>query len=305
MAEPKPSLLLPIVLIVVVIVAASIGGVYLYEKNHPKAVGSPYTVSIGSNVTVNYIGTLGSGAQAGRVFDTSLYSVAINNITYPKSLSFSYRGSEANYTPLPVAVGPNIPASGYTIGNLTFGAVVTGFWQGLIGMTVGQTRTIVIPPSLGYGSPNPSCFVTQPLTFTTPVLVTVSASDFGTVYPGVNATVGTQFSDPTYGWPDLVLSVNATALVVENLPSIGWAVPGLSWPQVVTAINATTITLTNELSSADAGTVGGTISSGSVCGATKFIVSGVNSTAGTYIEDFNEQVVGQTLDFTVTIVAKY
>lgn len=305
MAEPKPSLLLPVLLIVVVLVVAGVGGVFLYEKNHPKSAAGPWTVAIGSNVTVNYIGTLGSGAQAGRVFDTSIYSIATNNLSYPKALGFTFRGSAANYTPLPVAVGPNIPSSGYTIANLTFGGVVTGFWQGLIGLSVGQTRSVVIPPSLAYGSPNPSCFVTRPLTLGTPVLVTVAASDFGTYYPGVNATVGTHFADPTYGWTDLVLSVNATAVVVENLPTVGWTVPGISWPQVVTAVNTTTITITNQLTSANAGTVGGSARTGGACGATKFIVSGVNSTAGTYIEDFNAQVVGQTLDFTVTIVAKY
>ena len=305
MAEPKPSIVLPVILIAVVIVAAGVGVGLLYEKNHPKASAAAWTVSVGSNVTVNYIGSFGSGAQSGRVFDTSIYSVAVNNVSFPKSLEFSYRGSKANYTPLGVSVGPSIPASGYSIDNITFGSVVTGFWQGLIGLEVGQTKSISIPPSLGYGGANSSCFVTQPLTFTTPVLVAVPASSFTSLYPGVNASSGTHFTAPTYGWPAIVLSANSTAVVVENLPRVGWSVPGIEWPQVVTAVNASTITLRNMLTSTDAGTVLGHVSGSGVCGATQFIVSGVNSTAGTYIQDFNREVVGQTLVFSVTIVARY
>ena len=305
MAEPKPSIILPVLLIVAILVGAGVGIGLLYEANHPKSPSSPWTVSVGSNVTVNYIGAFGSGPQTGRVFDTSIYSVATSNASYPKSLEFSYRGSEANYTPLGVSVGPSVPGSGYTIDNITFGSVVTGFWQGLLGLEVGQTKVISFPPSLGYGSANPSCFVTRPLTFSTPVVVTLSSSAFSTQYPGVSATAGTNFPDPTYGWNDLVLSVNSTAIVVEMLPSVGWVVPGASWPIVVSAVNATTITLKNQLTFADVGLVLGHAPGSGVCGATEFIVSGLNLSAGTYVEDFNREVVGQTLTFTVTIVARY
>ncbi|HXY47277.1 MAG TPA: FKBP-type peptidyl-prolyl cis-trans isomerase [Thermoplasmata archaeon] len=305
MVEPKPSIVLPVILIAVVLVAAGVGTFLLYEKNHPKSSGAAWTVSVGSNVTVNYIGSFGSGAQKGRVFDTSIFLVAVNNASYPKSVEFSYRGSKANYTPLGVSVGPAVPTSGYSIDNITFGGVVTGFWQGLIGLEVGQTSTITIPPSLGYGLANSSCFVTKPLIFTIPVLISVPAGTFSSLYPGVNASSGTHFTAPTYGWPALVLSANSTAVVVENLPSVGWSVPSIQWPQVVTGLNTTTITLTNELTSADAGVVAGHVSGTGVCGATEFIVSGVNTTAGTYIQDFNREVVGQTLVFTVSIVARY
>ncbi len=305
MAERKPSILLPVILIVVVLVGAGVGGGFLYEFQHPKPTPAPWTVSIGSNVTVNYIGSFGSGPQEGKIFDTSIYAIATNNVTYPKALSFSYRGSEANYTPLGVSVGPNVPSSGYTIDNITFGGVVTGFWQGLLGLQVGQTRTVTFGASQGYGAANPSCFVTTPLFFTVPVLVAVTPSDFSTLYPGVNATGGTHFTDPTYGWPDIVLAVNSSAVVVEHLPSVGWTVPGASWPIVVTAVNATTIGVKNELAFGDVGNVAGTVTGSGVCGATTYIVSALNLSAGTYTQDFNRQVVGQSLTFTVTIVAKY
>jgi FKBP-type peptidyl-prolyl cis-trans isomerase 2 len=305
MADPKPSVLFPAILIAVVLVAAGVGVGLLYEYNHLKTPAAPYTVAIGSNVTVNYIGALGSSPEAGRVFDTSIYTVAINNQSYPKSLEFAYRGSEANYTPLGVSVGPNVPASGYTIDNITFGSVVTGFWQGLIGLQVGQTKTISFPYSLGYGPMNSACFATQPLTFTVPVLLSVTPSNFASSYPNVNVSAGIHFVDPTYGWTDMILTSNASAVVIENQPTVGWAVPGVSWPQVVTALNSTTITVTNQLTSANAGLFAGHVSGSGVCGETTFIVSAVSPANGTYTQNFNREVVGQTLNFTVTIVKSY
>jgi len=304
MAEPKPSLWIPAILIAAIVAGAGVGTYFLYEYNHPKSASGPWTVQIGSNVTVNYIGWFASGPQTGRVFDTSLYSVYLNNAGFPKSLEFEHGTSPANYTPIGFSVGPNVPPGGYTIDNMTFGSAVPGFWQGLIGLQVGQTGTFTFPPSAGYGSPNPSCFATQPLTFAVPVLLPVAAASFSTLYPGINATPGTHFDDPTYGWNALVLTVNATAVVVENLPPLGWTVPGLSWSQTVTAINATTITVTNHLSPVNAGTVLGRIP-GTVCGTSRYIVSAVNVSAGTYTQDFNSEVVGQSLTFAATIVAKY
>jgi len=309
MAEPRGAPIGLILLSVVVLVGAGVGTAFLYEYNHPNPGSPARTVQLGDNVTVNYIGMFGSGAQEGRVFDTSVYSVATNNLTYPKSLEFSFRGGVSQYTPLAVHVGPS---GSYTIGSLMFGTVVPGFWQGLLGLPVGRTQSITVPPSLGYGPVISSCLTTRPLSFTIAVLDPVAVADFSTAYPGVNATPGTQFADPAYGWTDLVLSTNATSVVVENLPSVGWSVPKSSWPVTVTTVTSTTITLTNQLTSANAGRVLGSSPSTTVCGSHKFIVSAVNSTAGTFTELYdqasppvNAEIQGQTLVFVVTVVAFY
>ena len=304
MAEPRPSLAQPIVLIEIVLVAAGVGGGLLFEYNHPKPIAPPRTVQVGDNVTVNYIGLFASGPQTGRTFDTSIYSVAVNNVSYPKSLEFSMRGSPGAYAPLPVYVGPSTPSGGYSLDGLTFSSVVTGFWQGLLGLPVNQTRTITFPASEGYGPTDPACLVVRPLTVEVPVLIAVPPQDFSTAYPGANATPGVEFPDPAYGWTDLVLSANATAVVVENLPSVGWAVPGSSWPEVVTAATTGTITVTNELTSANAGRVAGH-SATQVCSSSQYIVSSVDVQNGTYTEDFNHEVVGQSLTFVVTVYRIY
>jgi hypothetical protein len=311
MAEPQRSSIGLIVLVVVVIVVAGVGAGVLYEYNHVKAAAPPFTVALGDNVTVNYIGMFGSGPQAGRVFDTSFYAVAINNVSYPKSLEFAYRGSEAAYTPLPVHVGPS---GSYSLDGLTFGPVVTGFWQGLLGLPVNRTQSISVPPDLGYGPVISTCLATSPLAFTVPVLNPLTPTQFTTDYPGVSAAPGTEFTDPTYGWNDLVLAANTTSVVVENLASLGWSVPKSSWPIVVTGLNATTITLTNELSPANNGLELGHSSATSACGTTRFVITTVNLGNETFTklydfeasgETINAEIQGQTLVFLVTVVQNY
>ncbi|MGD0249765.1 MAG: FKBP-type peptidyl-prolyl cis-trans isomerase [Thermoplasmata archaeon] len=267
MAEPRPSRILPALFVMLIIIGAGVGVGLLYEHNHPKPAGAIRTVALGNNVTVNYIGRFGSGPQTGRVFDTSIYSVATNNVTYTKSLEFTFRGNKSNYSPLPVFVGPS---GSFTIGNLTFGTVVTGFWQGLLGLPVNHTAWITVPPNLGYGPVISNCSTVEPLKFTVPVLVAVTPAGFSQLYPGKSSSPGTTFPDPDFGWTDLVLSNNATAIVIENLPTLGWSVPTASWPILVTNLNSTLITLTNELSPSNAGLTLGTASS-TVCGTHRFI----------------------------------
>ncbi len=302
MAEPKPPRTLAIVLALVVIVAGIVGAGVAYYEAHKLGSPSQLTVQIGDNVTVNYIGVFGSSPQIGRVFDTSYYSVAWNNLSWPKAIGFQARGPDpSNFTPLPVAVGPNIPSGGYTVGNLTFSGVVTGFWQGLIGLPGNQTRYVTVPPSLGYGPQNASCLVSQPLTYTLPVTVALSTSAFSAQFPSVTPIAGGEFADPTYHWPVYVLTVNATSVVYENLPTIGWTASPQGWAVTVTNLSATTITLVNQLTPSNAGLVGGT-STSEVCSTSSFIVSQVNPATSTYVENFNEDVTGQTLIFVVSVV---
>jgi FKBP-type peptidyl-prolyl cis-trans isomerase 2 len=304
MAEPGPSRLLILILVVIALVGAGVGawGVHYYLE--PKGAPSILTVQLGDNATVNYIGSFGSGAELGRTFDTSIFSVYQNNVTYPKSLEFglSHSGDPANYTPLPTHIG----GSGqYTIGNLTFGTTVTGFWQGLIGMTGNSTRYIVIPSDLGYGPLNPTCTQTQPLAFEVPVYASMTPSEFSATYPGVDPLIGTTFNDPVYGWSDLVLNVNTTAIVVDHLPTLGQTTLSGGWNITVTAISTSQISVLNLLTPSNYGRVLGTFATSQTCNGqpqAHFLVSGVNPAQGTYTTNWNSEVTGQTLVFRVTIV---
>jgi len=304
MAEHPPSFWVMTLFVVVILVVAAVVGGLLYVRNHPAPAGGPLTVSLNDNVTVNYIGKFGSGAQQGRVFDTSLLSVATDNQTWPKSLEFAFRANASAYAPLGVHVGPTAPSGGYTYNNTAFGAVVAGFWQGLVGMTGNQTHWINITATLGYGPLNASCLVSAPLVYRMPVVTTIQAASFATHYPNETASVGAEFLDPVYGWPDLVLSANSTSVSVENLPPLGFVASPSGWPVTVTNISGGVLTLTNELTSAETGRVLGH-SPTSVCSSKSFIVSSIDVGAGTYTENFNREVVGQTLIFGVTVIDIY
>lgn len=301
MAQSSPSLGLFIFLTVVVLVAAGVGGVLLYEANHPKAPSHPLTVAVGDNVTVNYIGQFGSGPEIGKVFDTSLKAVADDNATYPKSLEYSPRNG-SGYAPLPVHVGPKTPRGGYSLNGTTYGSVVTGFWKGLLGLAVGQSRSAAVPPEEGYGPLNQSCLKTGQLLQSLPSVVTYTPTAFTKAYPGVTAASGVTFPDPTYGWTDRVQSSNGTAVVLARAPAVGQTVHPFGWPILVTAVTSSTISLQNQLTPASVGSVLGKISNTTVCSTTSFLVWAVDLSSGTFTMNYNREVTGETLLFTVTIV---
>ncbi len=302
MPAKPPSWRVLAIAVVVVIVAAGVGAGFLYLVNHPKRPASPTLVRVGDNVTVNYIGIFGSGPETGKVFDTSIQAVAEDNATYPKSLEYTPRNT-SGYTPLPVHVGPSTPKGGYSLDGMTFGSVVTGFWKGLIGLAVNQTHSITVSPAEGYGSLNTSCLRTAPMSQTLPVDVGYTASAFSKAYSGVSATEGTTFKDPTYGWTDLVLSSNSTNVVVAREPSVGETVKPYGWSILVADVTSSTITLTSQLTPASVGQVLGNMANVTVCSATKFLVWSVDLSAGTFVENYNTEVTGETLIFTVTVTA--
>ncbi|MFY9716346.1 MAG: hypothetical protein WAK40_00180 [Thermoplasmata archaeon] len=304
MAERSPSIWMLTLVVLIILVAAGVGGGYLYLQNHPAAAAGPRTVALGENVTVNYIGVFGSGPAKGLVFDTSILADARNNISWPKSLEYSFRSNLTQYTPLGVHVAPHTPSAGYTSHNVTFGGVVTGFWRGLLGLPGNVTRTITIPPALGYGPTNTSCLVTAPLVLHLPVVLSVSTSKFAVNYPNVTLTPGVVFPDPTYQWNDLILSQNATSVSVENLPLVGYVAHLPGWTATVTNTSNGMITVVNDIAPAQVGRLTGH-SKSSVCSANQFIVSAVDPGAGTYTEDYNREVVGQTLVFIVTVIDIY
>ena len=302
MAERPPSLGWLVFFVVVVVIVAGVGAALLYKYNTVKGAAGPLTVAVGDNVTVNYIGLFGSGPEQGKVFDTSLQRVALDGAAYPKSLEYSARNT-SQYTPLAVHVGPNTPSSGYNVSGVTYLGVVPGFWRGLVGLAVNQSRWVSVPPDLGYGSLDPACLRTASLNETIPTVVTVPLSSFATEYPGDLGLTGATFADPTYGWTDEVLSANATAVVVERMPYVGETTDPYGWTIEVVKVTSASLTLLSELTPSSVGVVLGSISGVTVCSTTSFLVWSVNLSGGTFTENYNREVVGETLIFVVTIVS--
>lgn len=301
MAANPPSFTVLVFLIALVVVVAGVGAYLLFKHNTPASAYGGRTVEVGDNVTVTYIGQFGSGPEFGKVFDTSIKTVANNNATWPKSLEYSPRNA-SGYTPLGVHVGASTPSGGYTINGVTYGGVVTGFWKGLLGLPANKTTTISFPAKYGYGPLNLSCLRYVPLRQNLSAIVVLTSAQFAKSYPGISANAGVTFSDPTYGWTDTVSSANNSSVVVQLLPTVGATTTTAGWPVQVVAVSGGTVTIENQLTVNNAGDFLGKLAGGSICSTSQFTILSVNPN-GTFTENFNREVIGQTLEFTVTVVA--
>lgn len=111
-------------------------------------------VKEGDYVTVDYIGEL----EDGTIFDTSIKDAAINGGVYNKN---------KGYEPL-----------GFTVGA---GQMISGFDSGVVGMAVGEEKTLVLPPDKAYGE------------YREELVQTISRKELESVgiFPEVGAKLGT------------------------------------------------------------------------------------------------------------------
>jgi FKBP-type peptidyl-prolyl cis-trans isomerase 2 len=260
----------------------------------------PQTVSPGDDVSVDYIGFVNSTGTP-QVFDTSEWSVAIDNTTYPKVAWFTIRAQSA-YDPL-----------NFTAGN---GQVVIGFDQGVLGMEEGETKTIVITPEQGYGQIDTSKLVKFNLTSSVPLFVETTISLFKTKF-GVDAVGGLTVQDPNYKWAVSVLNVDSTAdrVLYKNMaaPNETYAVFTNSastfetgWNIKIDQVNTTadngngTITFTNQVQDDDSwDMVGYDTFSGS---SSMFVLIDIDTANGTAVKNFNSPLKGQVMTFQVTML---
>jgi FKBP-type peptidyl-prolyl cis-trans isomerase 2 len=267
------------VVLVIIVVASSVGAFLLMDSG--KAVQS------GDLVRVNYIGKLPNG----EVFDTSLYSVAVDNTTYPKSLFFSYRGNASTYSTLNFTVGQD--------------AMIDGFENGVLGMKVGETKTIVITPEQAYGYANESKVSTLNLTETMPVYKDMSVDAFKDYY-GETPTSFTLYTDPNYGWSVYTYNVDSSNVRVENRPVNGSTYhafasssdPSFGWSVTAEYDGSGNIIIHHDLDASSAMSVKGIDET-----STKFYVKSVDEAAGTAVIDRNNQILGQNLTFVITVVS--
>ncbi|MDD5503113.1 MAG: PKD domain-containing protein [Candidatus Thermoplasmatota archaeon] len=104
------------------------------------AINGTMTIKDGDYVEIKYTGRYASN---GTVFDTSIYSVALEA---NQTTGLRMRGNASAYSPLKVIVANVTQPSGeYT-------PVIAGLREGLIGMAIGDSKTITIPPEKGYGN---------------------------------------------------------------------------------------------------------------------------------------------------------
>ena len=274
-----------IVLIAVLMVSASTVVILIYQGEQSEE-GSDDVVAVGQTIKVNYIGKL----LDGRVFDTSLITVANDDAAYPKTLSFTKR-SNTSYTPLSFEVGA--------------GKMIAGFDAAVVGMKVGESKTVTLAPDEAYGDMDPAKLVTFQLIETVPLLLTFTPSSFKAAY-GVDPAQGLTVSDPMYGWDVTVYEFDAQAdrVTVKNVPTLNalyriYGSGNVGWDVKVTGIdsNAGLITIQHQLDEGDSDMIKG------LDGSSTFFVIDVDEANGTAVRNYNTELLGKSLVFTITIVS--
>ena len=102
--------------------------------------------------TVNFASSLGINLSAmtrtadGLYYQDSPAGTGTNAIT-GSHVTVNYTGYFTNGAVFDTSIGRS--PFGFTVGQ---GQVIAGWDEGIVGMKVGGTRKLVIPPSLGYGS---------------------------------------------------------------------------------------------------------------------------------------------------------
>lgn len=276
--------ILTIILSVIVVVSGFLGYTYLFGTQDPFPV-SGQVVYIGDNISVDYTGMF----EDGTVFDTSITDIAYNDILYPKSSSFTRKGS---YEPLSFAVGT--------------GAMIEGFDVGVIGMVINETKTVTVPPDKGYGEPDENLYVTIDLVETLPIFVGgMNKTDFSSKYY-TDAVIGKTIKDTEWGWNATVYFIDPETdeVILKWEPYIGEIIDynGVWTSEVISIDNSANsgtgeITISHMLLPEDAGVLYGNFED------SMFFVKDVDLDAATATLDYNREVVGKTLIFKITIVS--
>ena len=249
-------------------------------------------IKIGDKVDVDYIGYY---PDTGLIFDTSMYSVASNNDSYPKAPDFSFRG-ETEYTFLKVYVGS---ASG---GNVEgYGQMIEGFWKALIGLKKGDTRTVLVPPELGYGEKNPELIKKIPIIEEIPIKVVVTTEQFSSTF-SVSPVINGYYKHPFWKWNVTIFSIFGNEVIYLNQPEYGSILNAYGWKSKIISIDSSAnngdgvIKVQHELHDYDAYRVKGIDQT-----KTPFYVIKVDKQNGTITIDYNKQTTGRNIAFTITV----
>ncbi len=283
-----------IIIVGVLLVSASSVVILMYQGGQSAEAPDIETVSWGDTVKVDYIGKLPDG----RVFDTSLWEVASDNALYPKSLEFQLK-NQSKYKPLEFRVGAH--------------NMIPGFESGVIGMKLNETQVLEVPPEKGYGPLNQSKLVTVPIVQEEPVFETYNFTEFTSTFERA-PKVGLALEHPQWGWDISVISVSnqADSIMVKNFPELDTKYPvygadlGLEktgWYVTVDSYDSSAdggkgiIEVRHVLKPGDAQHLKGIDEKGN-----QFILHEVDPDSNRLVFNYDGELKGKTLYFTVTIV---
>lgn len=187
----------------------------------------------GDGVDVEYVGRL----EDGTVFDTTRKEVAEDQ-GVRKVAWFSPRRT---YRPLRYRLGD--------------GVMIEGFEEALVGMALGERKTVVIPPEKGYGQYNASRVERIPLVQDIPKRMTIARyvsvprDVLEERLPGVNLTEGTVLPFPGEEFNISIYKAYEKNLTVERLMRMGsvYKLSVFPWRDKVVSVSGNSIVLEHEV----------------------------------------------------------
>jgi len=300
--EPRdPIKTVTSVVVVLVLLAIGIIGYVVYD-NLQRSDADSAVVEDGDKVTLNYVGRF----EDGRVFDTSLYSIASDDALNPKSFTFTLR-EEGDYEPFDMTAGLYGESGG----------TIKGFALGVIGMHLNEKKYIIVPPEDGYAV-DPSMVETADLLEDVPVVVTITETDFRSLF-GITAEPMLMVPHYKWDWDVIVTEVSLGLVTYKNTPVVGELVTPfgdpddpdepMGWKCRVESVDLYyndgegRITVQHLLTEADTYWRQGIDHLG-----TTFVLSSVDEEAGTFqmhtvdtVTGYNGEICGRTLIFEVTV----
>lgn len=275
-------------IIALLVVTAVFWGTY-YTWFAPKLPGpfTPALAETGDFVEVDYRGWF---PDTGRTFDTSIEAVAKDNATFRKAASFSFRTGAARYQPLQWTMGC---ASGQD-------CPIPSFQDATRGLRVGQSRIVILPPEDAYGPSDPAKVEIRPLVEEVVATEAMDETQFRARF-GVQPQDGSFVRDAARGW-NATVRVAGNVVTVRAAPSLNDVVRvGGRWNAQVVAIDDAAnegrgaVTLRHHLTASDVREFVAADAKGN------FVVVALDEVAGTYTVDYNNEVIGKTLAFEVTL----
>jgi len=199
--------------ILVALLLISIGTIgYILATSSLVSSESLAKIEVGDAVYVNYVGYF-ADHPGDWVFDTNIRNVAIDeNIV--KSLYFVTRDPK-EYKPLNFTAGIS---ENY----------LKSFVDGVVGMTVTQTKKIFIPAEEGYPLALNQIRVND-LNMISPVIYEMNKTDFQQLYtdePAIGLTVEHYF----WEWDTVVLDISGDKVIMQNEPYLGQIVSSFGDP---------------------------------------------------------------------------
>lgn len=183
----------------------------------PLMVIEPHNVvEDGDSVSMEYIGY----TEDFKIFDTSVIDAGTlaANGGIDKLATFS----GGSYQPFQFVTGS--------------GSAIKGFNDGVLGLEVGQSRCVVVPPEDGYGR---FTNISINLTDSTPVFETIRDHTFNATYAGESIQIGLTVSHRLWGWETRIKDYKNGWITLENLPINGQTYTPFGWNSVVTDIDST------------------------------------------------------------------